>query len=47
MPIAPESCPTTDSPIVNSSIVAEALVIDCRVRVGDDGLDVSADSKIP
>jgi len=32
--------------MVNSSIVEDTLVIFWRVSVGEDGLDVSADSKI-
>ena len=44
---APVSWPIINSPTVNSLIVEETLVIDCKVSVGAEGLDVPADSKIP
>ena len=47
IPIAPDVCPTTCSPIINSKVVVEEVVIEDKIRVEADGSPVPPDSKIP
>ena len=45
--IAPLVCPTICSPIINSSVVVEALVIEDKTAVGAEASSVVDDSNIP
>jgi len=47
MATAPLVCPVIFSPIIKSDVVADGPLIEERMTVGADAVDVFADSNIP